>query len=134
MIFSNDKAIYIQMADRLCDDILAGAYADDDRIPSVREYSLQLEVNINTTVKAYDLLARDGIIYNRRGLGYFVKSGARDLIMQTRRKDFMENVLPGMFRNMRLLNINIDDIQKAWNESEAQPQLSDKTDNTLNKQ
>ncbi|MGM9705276.1 MAG: GntR family transcriptional regulator [Prevotella sp.] len=132
MIFSNDKAIYIQMADRLCDDILAGTYADDDRIPSVREYSVALEVNINTAVKAYDLLARDGIIYNRRGLGYFVKGGARQLIMQTRRHDFMENVLPGMFRNMRLLGIGIDDIQKAWNESEPAQASASATNDTLN--
>ena len=72
MTFNNDKAIYIQMADRLCDDILAGTYSDDDRVPSVREYAVSLEVNTNTAVKAYDQLARDGIIYNRRGLGYFV--------------------------------------------------------------
>ena len=52
MTFSNDKAIYIQMADRLCDDILAGVYADDERIPSVREYAAKLEVNTNTAVKA----------------------------------------------------------------------------------
>lgn len=51
MIFSNDKAIYIQMADRLCDEILAGKYADDDRIPSVREYAVMLQVNTNTAVK-----------------------------------------------------------------------------------
>ena len=80
--FSNDKAIYLQMADRLCDEILAGLYGDDDRIPSVREYAVLLQVNTNTAVKAYDALARDGIIYNRRGLGYFVSAGARDTIIR----------------------------------------------------
>ena len=72
MTFSNDKPIYIQMADRLCDEILSGVYQDDDRIPSVREYAVLLEVNTNTAVKAYDELARANIIYNKRGLGYFV--------------------------------------------------------------
>ena len=56
MAFTNDKAIYLQMADRLCDEILAGTYKDDDRIPSVREYAVLLEVNTNTAVKAYDEL------------------------------------------------------------------------------
>ena len=65
------------MADRLCDEILAGKYQDDDRIPSVREYSVLLEVNTNTAVKAYDELARANIIYNKRGLGYFVTPGAK---------------------------------------------------------
>lgn len=114
MTFSNDKAIYIQMADRLCDDILAGVYTDDERIPSVREYAVKLEVNTNTAVKAYDYLARDGIIYNKRGLGYFVTAGARERIMDARRKDFMENILPDMFRNMRLLDVGIEDVETEW--------------------
>lgn len=115
MTFNNDKAIYIQMADRLCDDILAGTYSDDARVPSVREYAVSLEVNTNTAVKAYDQLARDGIIYNRRGLGYFVTPGARDSIMQARRKAFLDTTLPSLFRDMRLLGIGIDDIVKEWN-------------------
>ena len=73
MNFSNDKAIYIQMAERLCDEILSGQYKEDERIPSVREYAVLLQVNTNTAMKAYDQLARDEIIYNKRGLGYFVR-------------------------------------------------------------
>ena len=62
MIFSNDKSIYLQMADRLCDEILAGTYQDDGRIPSVREYAVLLQVNTNTAVKAYEELAPNEII------------------------------------------------------------------------
>ena len=83
MIFSNDKPIYIQMADRLCDEILSGVYKDDDRIPSVREYAVLLEVNTNTAVKAYEQLAREEIIYNKRGLGYFVTKGAPARVVPT---------------------------------------------------
>lgn len=116
--FSNDKAIYLQMADRLCDEILAGTYGADGRIPSVREYAVMLEVNTNTAVKAYDALARDGIIYNRRGLGYFVSPTARDTIMQSRRREFIDRKLPEMFRNMRLLGIGIDEVTERWNQCE----------------
>ena len=105
MIFSNDKAIYIQIADRLCDEILADKYKDDDRIPSVREYAVLLEVNTNTAVKAHDELARANIIYNKRGLGYFVSPGAKEQILDERRRDFMDNKLPEMFRQMKLLGI-----------------------------
>ena len=59
MTFNNDKAIYLQMADRLCDQILAGDYGDDARIPSVREYAVLLQVNTNTAMKAYDQLLRN---------------------------------------------------------------------------
>ncbi len=117
MIFTNDKAIYIQMADRLCDEILAGKYKDDDRIPSVREYAVMLEVNANTAVKAYDELSRANIIYNKRGLGYFVTPGAKKQILKERKQEFMKERLPELFRQMALLDITIDDVAEAFKSS-----------------
>jgi DNA-binding transcriptional regulator YhcF (GntR family) len=102
------------MADRLCDEILAGKYKDDDRIPSVREYAVLLEVNTNTAVKAYDELARANIIYNKRGLGYFVTKGAKRQILKERKREFIEERLPELFRQMRLLDIDIKDVAEAW--------------------
>jgi DNA-binding transcriptional regulator YhcF (GntR family) len=115
MNFNNDKAIYIQIADRLCDEILAGTYQDDERIPSVREYAVLLQVNTNTAVKAYDELARSEIIYNKRGLGYFVTKGAKKKIMKERKQLFMKEKLPEMFRHMQLLGIDISEIGEEWN-------------------
>ena len=114
MTFTNDKAIYIQIADRLCDEILADKYKDDDRIPSVREYAVLLEVNTNTAVKAYDELARANIIYNKRGLGYFVTPGAKKQILKERKQEFMKERLPELFRQMLLLDITMDDVAEAY--------------------
>ena len=114
MIFTNDKAIYIQMADRLCDEILAGKYKDDDRIPSVREYTVMLEVNANTAVKAFDELSRANIIYNKRGLGYFVTPGAKKQILNERKQEFMKQRLPELFRQMQLLDITLEDVKNAY--------------------
>ena len=114
MIFTNDKAIYIQMADLLCDEILAGKYKDDDRIPSVREYAVMLEVNANTVVKAYDELSRADIIYNKRGLGYFVTPGAKKQIMKERKQEFMKERLPELFRQMQLLGITLEDVKNEY--------------------
>ena len=114
MNFTNDKAIYIQMADRLCDEILADKYKDDDRIPSVREYAVLLEVNTNTAVKAYDELSRANIIYNKRGLGYFVTPGAKKQILKERKKEFMKERLPELFRQMKLLGITLEDVKVAY--------------------
>ncbi len=114
MIFTNDKAIYIQMADRLCDEILAGKYKDDDRIPSVREYAVMLEVNANTAVKAYDELSRANIIYNKRGLGYFVTPGAKKQILKERKQEFMKERLPELFRQMQLLGITLEDVKSEY--------------------
>ena len=115
MNFNNDKAIYFQIADRLCDEILAGTYQDDERIPSVREYAVLLQVNTNTAVKAYDELARSEIIYNKRGLGYFVTKGAKKKILKERKQLFMKEKLPEMFRHMQLLGIDISEIGEEWN-------------------
>ena len=102
------------MADRLCDEILAGKYKDDDRIPSVREYAVMLEVNANTAVKAYDELSRANIIYNKRGLGYFVTKGAKKQILKDRKKEFMKERLPELFRQMQLLDITLEDVKSAY--------------------
>jgi DNA-binding transcriptional regulator YhcF (GntR family) len=114
MIFTNDKAIYIQMADRLCDEILSGVYQDDDRIPSVREYAVLLEVNTNTAVKAYEQLAREEVIYNKRGLGYFVTPGAKKQILKVRKQEFMKEKLPELFRQMQLLGITLEDVKDVY--------------------
>ena len=119
MIFTNDKAIYVQMANRLCDEILSGVYQGDERIPSVREYAVMLQVNTNTAVKAYELLAREEIIYNKRGLGYFVSQGAKEEILKARKAEFMEQKLPELFRNMKLLGIDITEVVEAWQGSQT---------------
>ncbi len=119
MTFTNDKPIYVQMGDRLCDEILADKYKDDDRIPSVREYAVLLEVNTNTAVKAFDELARANIIYNKRGLGYFVTPGAKKQILRERKKQFMKERLPELFRQMQLLDIKIEEVCKLYHESGA---------------
>lgn len=114
MTFTNDKPIFQQMADRLEDEILADTYHDDDRIPSVREYAVTLEVNTNTAVKAYEQLARESIIYNKRGLGYFVTPGARKQILEERRRAFLQQTLPELFRQMQLLGLELGDIERVW--------------------
>ena len=120
MTFTNDKPIFQQMADRLEDEILADTYHDDDRIPSVREYAVMLEVNTNTAVKAYAQLARENIIYNKRGMGYFVTPGARQQILKERRQTFLQQKLPELFRQMRLLEIEWNDVNEAWENNKKQ--------------
>ena len=114
MTFHSDKPIYLQMADRLCDEILAGTYKDDDRIPSVREYAVMLEVNTNTAVKTYDELARANIIYNKRGLGHVVTPCSAEQIRSKRRRQFKEQQLPELFRQMKLLDVSMEEVVKAW--------------------
>ena len=108
-MFTSDKPIYLQMADRMKEEILSGTYSDDMRIPSVREYGILLQVNTNTAVKCYEQLSRDGIIYQRRGMGYFVTAGARDRIMQQRKDEFFQTTCPQLKKDLELLGITIEE-------------------------
>lgn len=108
--FTQDKPIYLQIYDRLCNEILSGAFEEGGRIPSVRDYGALLQVNANTAVKAYEQLNRDEIIYQKRGMGYFVSEGARERITASRRETLMKETLGQLFTDMTLLGVGIDDI------------------------
>ena len=90
MNFKESKAIYLQIADRICDEVLLGQYREEERIPSVREYAAVVEVNANTVMRSYDYLQSQEVIYNKRGIGYFVASGARALILSLRKEVFSQ--------------------------------------------
>lgn len=115
MKFKESKSIYLQIADRINDEILQGQYAEEGRIPSVREYAATVEVNANTVVRTYDYLQGQEIIYNKRGIGYFVSAGAKGII--TLRKDiFLHEELPEFFRQVSALDIPIKEIEKMYKE------------------
>ena len=73
MEFNSNKSIYLQICDTICEQILSGALAPDARIQSVREYGADIGVNPNTVMRSYEKLTSEGIIYNRRGIGYFIE-------------------------------------------------------------
>ena len=100
MNFKDNNPIYLQIAERICDEILQGRYSEDDRIPSVREYAAMVEVNANTVVRTFDHLQSLEVIYNKRGLGYFVAKGAVRRITKERKRTFLTEELPELFRKM----------------------------------
>ena len=106
MDFHGEKPIYLQIADVFCEHILSGTLKADDRIPSVREYGAQIGVNPNTVMRVYEKLTADGIIYNKRGIGYFVSPDAREKILEVQRADFLEREVPAIKRKMELLGLD----------------------------
>lgn len=106
MNFNTDKPIYLQIVDVICDRILSGELKGGDRIPSVREYGADIGVNPNTMMRSYEKLTADGIIFNKRGIGYFVADDARDTVLAAQRKDFLEKDVPAIMQRMRLLGLD----------------------------
>ena len=116
MNFKESKAIYLQIADRICDEILLGQFAEEERIPSVREYATVVEVNANTVMRSFDYLQSQNIIYNKRGIGYFVSAGAKDRIIALRKNIFLHEDLPEFFRQVKTLDIPMKEIEKMYKE------------------
>jgi GntR family transcriptional regulator len=116
MEFNNQKAIYLQIADMICGQILAGRWAEDERIPSVREYASQLEVNPNTVVKAFEVLQQKEIIAIKRGMGYFVSNDSVERTRKFLKEEFVQLELPGIFKRMQMIEFSSAEFIKAFNE------------------
>jgi len=112
MDFDSNIPIYIQIADNICNKILSGALPPGGRIPSVREWGASIGVNPNTVARSYDILVDRGVIYNQRGIGFFVKDDAISVIRDTERNKFLKEELPSFIARAELLGININDYIK----------------------
>lgn len=115
MKFSENKSIYLQITDYVKEQILLKRWKKETKIPSVRDLAAELEVNPNTVMRAYETLQQEGVIYNLRGVGNHVSADAGDKILNTRREEFLDSELPVLFKNMKLLGIGLDEIEKHYN-------------------
>ncbi|MEO5593369.1 MAG: GntR family transcriptional regulator [Chitinophagaceae bacterium] len=120
MQFKESQAIYLQIADYVCEKILLKEWKTDERIPSVRELAVQLEVNPNTVMRTFDFLQQQEIIYNQRGIGYFVGATAYKNALQYRKEAFSEKDLPNIFRNMYLLGLELDELKPRFDKYKKQ--------------
>ena len=112
MDFKDKQAIYLQIADYACDQILTGKWPAGDKIVSIRELAVKLAVNPNTVMRTYEHLQQQGVIFNRRGVGYFVDETAQDKIREIRQKRFFSQDLPEFIKKMKQLGIDFETVTK----------------------
>ena len=120
MQFRDTASIYLQIADYICEKILLKQWKVEERIPSVRELAMQLEVNPNTVMRTYEFLQQQNIIFNQRGIGYFVGMEAIKNATQYRKTEFMENELPAVFRNMFMLGMDVEELKPRFEKFKKQ--------------
>jgi GntR family transcriptional regulator len=120
MQFRESRAIYLQIADFICERILLKQWKTDERIPAVRELAVQLEVNPNTVMRTYEFLQGQNIIHNQRGIGYFVSTDAVKNATQYRKTEFIEKELPNIFRNIFLLDMDVDELKPRYEKFKKQ--------------
>lgn len=110
----NSKPIYLQIVDRLSDAIKSGQYQSEQRMPSVRESASNFQVNANTMMRAYDFLAQRGIIYNKRGIGFYVESEALSKIKELERDIFFNTEIYYFFDRLQNMRITPQQLQALY--------------------
>jgi len=120
MQFRDSQAIYLQIADYVCEKILLREWVAGERIPSVRELAVQLEVNPNTVMRTYEFLQQSEIIFNQRGIGFFAAKDAVEKATQYRRAVFIQNDLPQVFRTLYLLGMDPEELKPRYEQYRKQ--------------
>ena len=121
MQFDNTQPIWAQIYELLLTHIADGEWCEEERVASVRELGATLAVNANTVMRAYERATDEQLIYNRRGIGYFVSVGARERAATLLRQRFEREQLPSIFRSMQRVGITAEEfvsLYKNYQENE----------------
>lgn len=117
MDFKSNKPIYLQIVDFCFQKMLINEWSEEERIPSVRELGAMLQVNPNTVMRAFEYMQSEGVIYSKRGMGYFVAENARNKISILQKEEFFKDILPETFKLMDLLEISIEEVVERYNKT-----------------
>ncbi|MCW2289514.1 GntR family transcriptional regulator [Leucobacter luti] len=109
-MFDDTRPIFLQLADRLSDEILTGVYAEEEQVPSTNEFAAHLRINPATAGKGLNLLVDQGVLYKKRGIGMFVAPGARAQIAAGRHTAFVTDFVDPLIAEATRLGLSTDDI------------------------
>ena len=107
--FDHTKPIYLQVAAMIRDAILSGDLPEGEAIPSVRQISVEQELNPQTVLNATHMLMEEGALQKQRGIGIFVMDGARNKLLERARQAFREDELPAITKRAKLLGLSAKD-------------------------
>lgn len=110
---NSNKPVYLKLRDIISDSILDGEYGEGDMLPSVRVFAAEQGANPLTVAKAYQGFQEDGLVTVKRGVGMFVAAGAKNRLRLAQREDFIKNIWPPVERQMKRLDLSIDDLVKS---------------------
>jgi DNA-binding transcriptional regulator YhcF (GntR family) len=114
--WNDSQPIYRQLRDRVIAMILDGVLKEGDPLPSVRNVAAEFRVNPLTVLKSYQELVDEELVEKRRGLGMFIKQGARKLLMQAERKKFLDEEWPRVYATIQRLGLKPEELRVAGEE------------------
>jgi GntR family transcriptional regulator len=109
--------LFAQIAERLAEEIADGGLAEGERVPSMNELAAFYRINPATAAKGINLLADDGLLEKRRGIGMFVASGARRRLLAQRRQEFGGRYVEPLLTEAARLGIGTDELVALVRES-----------------
>jgi DNA-binding transcriptional regulator YhcF (GntR family) len=115
MEFRDNQAVYLQIVDYVCEQILMKNWKAEQKILSIRDLAIELQVTPNTVQRSYDFIQQLDIISNQRGIGFFVEKDAIKKILIYKKEDFMSKELPIFFKNIHLLKLDFKEIELLYN-------------------
>lgn len=106
----DSRPIFIQIAEKVENDIIEGALPEDEQIPSINEFAAFYRINPATALKGVNRLVDDGIVAKRRGIGMFVTKGARNRLVKRRQERFAAEYVQPLIIEAQKLGISIDEL------------------------
>ena len=108
--WNDNQPIYRQVRDRVVAMMLDGVLNEGDPLPSVRSVAAEFRVNPLTVLKGYQQLVDEGLVESRRGLGMFVNSGARGLLLKGERQKFLDEEWPRIRATIQRLGLKAEEL------------------------
>ena len=111
--WNDSQPIYRQLRDRVVAMILDGVLNEGDPLPSVRNVAAEYRVNPITVLKSYQELVDEELVEKRRGLGMYIKEGARNLLLQAEREKFLAEHWPRIHATIQRLGLKPDELLRT---------------------
>ena len=116
-ILNEEKSIYLQIKEMIEDEILRDILIEEEQIPSTTELSKFYKINPATAAKGINLLVDEGILYKKRGIGMFVKNGAKEVINKNRKEQFYDHYVKALMEEARTLGISKEELIQMISDS-----------------
>ncbi len=109
-ILNQEKSIYLQISEMIENDILRDILIEEEKVPSTNELAKFFKINPATAAKGINLLAGEGILYKKRGIGMFVSQGAKEAVKKKRKEAFYENYIKTLLAEAKSLGIREEEL------------------------
>jgi DNA-binding transcriptional regulator YhcF (GntR family) len=109
-LINENRPIFVQIAERIENDILSGEVAAETQVPSTNQFASFYQINPATAAKGVNLLVDQGILYKKRGLGMYVAPGARAKLLKKRRAQFFEQYVVPLLQEADKLGITMEQV------------------------